>query len=57
MKYLLITLILLNTLDLFNFEFYKQTTYREFGVRLVKDFKSKPALVIGVWKWIVRISL
>jgi len=35
----------------------KSEYYREFGIRLVGNYKTKPAIVIGLWKYVIRIEL
>lgn len=31
--------------------------HNEISIRLMKHYKSKPALVLELWKWTVRITL
>lgn len=35
----------------------KHPSHRELGIRIVKVHKSKTALVIGLWKYMIRIEL
>lgn len=30
---------------------------KEIGIRLVRGFKERPALIIGLWNWTMRIEL
>jgi len=36
--------------------YIKHQYFRELGIRVVQDYKSKPALIIGLWKWTVRVE-
>ena len=58
MAYLAIVYILLHALPvLFTAEVHKHPISREYGIRVCKDFKTKPVLVVGLGKSILRIEL
>jgi hypothetical protein len=56
-KYLIIALILLQLPLFIKLSVHKTSTYKEIGIRLSKDYKTPPALIVSLWKYIVRIEL
>lgn len=52
----LILLIILTSLPFLTAEVHKHSSYKEYGIRLVVQHKTKPALVVGLGTLIVRIK-